>query len=576
MASSSSSPPMREGRASKLSYPPSPPRSSRSSSDSDSSLRRLELAEGPEPLLTRHARSNTLSTPIFEFHPELLPLSLSESQERSADAPAEKTVGLIKGIGLVVGLQIGSGIFSSPGVVAANVNSVGAALSVWAAGGLLAWSGASSFAELGSAIPLNGGAQAYLAYAYNPLVSYLYAWTAISTLKPGGNAIIALIFGEYMNRLFFHATRADVAPDAIPAWAIKLTACAAILIVTALCAASSRLGTSAMVVFTTVKIAALLAITVLGLVKLLQGHESPALREPLFEGTTHNPSSFALALYSALWAFDGWDQANYIGGELINPGKTFPRVIHTSMTLVMFLFLAANLSYFVLLDKATVARSNTVALDFGRALMGPVGAIIFSGMVAFSCIGALNGAAFTTSRLIYVAGREGFLPAIFGRLNGRTKTPVNALILQALLTIIFILVGGGFRSLVNFYSVANWLFLGLTVMGVVVLRIKEPTLERPYKTFITTPLLFSAVALFLLCMPIVAAPLEALAAFAFILVGVPLYFLTQKPTAGGDNAWAVASSWVTSFFSQNSARRRGGYTNVSQGEDTVEMSRTYR
>ncbi|KZV91044.1 hypothetical protein EXIGLDRAFT_694047, partial [Exidia glandulosa HHB12029] len=163
MASSSSSPPMREGR--------------------------------PEPLLTRHARSNTLSTPIFEFHPELLPLSLSESQERSADAPAEKTVGLIKGIGLVVGLQIGSGIFSSPGVVAANVNSVGAALSVWAAGGLLAWSGASSFAELGSAIPLNGGAQAYLAYAYNPLVSYLYAWTAISTLKPGGNAIIALIFG---------------------------------------------------------------------------------------------------------------------------------------------------------------------------------------------------------------------------------------------------------------------------------------------------------------------------------------------------------------------------------------------
>lgn len=167
---------------------------------------------------------------------------------------------------------------SSPGVVAENVGSVGAALATWLAAGILAWSGASSFAELGSAIPLNGGAQAYLAYAYNPLVSYLYAWTAISALKPGGNAIIALIFGcvrplfpfppgaqtalhatnrEYMNRLFFHATRADLPPDAIPDWAIKLTACAAILVVTALCAASSKLGTSAMVVFTTVKIAAL-------------------------------------------------------------------------------------------------------------------------------------------------------------------------------------------------------------------------------------------------------------------------------------------------------------------------------
>lgn len=526
--------------------------------------------------MARHTRLNSLSTPLFEFHRELLPLSLSEAQDSAADKPAEKTVGLVKGIGLVVGLQIGSGIFSSPGVVLANVNSVGAALTTWTVAGLLAWTGASSFAELGSAIPLNGGAQAYLAYAYNPLLSYLYAWTAISALKPGGNAIIALIFGEYMNRLFFHATRADLPPDAIPDWAIKVTACVAMILVSTLCAISSKLGTGAAVVFTTVKVAVLLAISIMGLVKLGQGQMSPALREPLFEGTTHNPSSFALALYSGLWAFDGWDQANYVGGELVNPGKNFPRVIHTSMIVVVFLFLSANLSYFVLLDKATVAASNTVALDFGRALFGPVGAIVFAAMVAFSCIGALNGASFTNSRLIYVAGREGFLPAVFGHLNGRTKTPLNALILQALLTIVFILVGGGFRSLVNFYSVANWLFLFLTVMGVVVLRVKEPTLERPYKTFITTPLLFSAVALFLLCMPIVAAPLEALAAFGFILAGVPLYLVTQKPVAGGDNAWAVVSSWVASFFSQRWARARGGYANLSQGDDHVEMSSTYR
>ena len=110
-----------------------------------------------------------------------------------------------------------------------------------------------------------------------------------------------------------------------------------------------------------------------------------------------------------------------------------------------------------------MARSNTVALDFGRAIMGPTGAIAFAGMVAFSCIGALNGAAYTTSRLIYVAGKDGFLPSVFGRLSSRTKTPVNALALQAILTIVFIIFGGGFRSLVNFYSVANWLFLGLTV-----------------------------------------------------------------------------------------------------------------
>ena len=130
----------------------------------------------------------------------------------------------------------------------------------------------SSFAELGSAIPLSGGAQAYLAYAYHPIVSYLYAWTAISTLKPGGNAIIALIFGwvvwrnaaphdlitifsrEYLNRLFYHATSADAAPDEIPQWAIKFTASAAVAMITIICAASPKLATRVAVLFTSVKV----------------------------------------------------------------------------------------------------------------------------------------------------------------------------------------------------------------------------------------------------------------------------------------------------------------------------------
>jgi amino acid transporter len=130
----------------------------------------------------------------------------------------------------------------------------------------------SSFAELGSAIPLSGGAQAYLAYAYHPIVSYLYAWTAISTLKPGGNAIVALIFGyvvrqsaethnlmsafsrEYLNRLLYHATSAEAAPDEIPQWAIKLTASVAIVVITIICAASPKLATRVAMLFTSVKV----------------------------------------------------------------------------------------------------------------------------------------------------------------------------------------------------------------------------------------------------------------------------------------------------------------------------------
>lgn len=144
-------------------------------------------------------------------------------------------------------------VSSSPGVIVANTQSVGASLIVWLVSGLLAWTGASSFAELGSAIPLNGGAQAYLAYAYNPLVSYLFAWTAITALKPGGNGVIALIFAEYINRVFWHMTGEDASLDAIPEWSIKLTACLAIAFVTLLCIATRRLGTRTAVVLTTIK-----------------------------------------------------------------------------------------------------------------------------------------------------------------------------------------------------------------------------------------------------------------------------------------------------------------------------------
>lgn len=162
---------------------------------------------------------------------------------------------------------------SSPGIVVANTHTVGASLAVWLASGILGWTGASSFAELGSAIPQDGGAQAYLAYAYGPLVAYLFAWTAIVALRPGiylctktffppvlnnsilgGNAVISLIFAEYLNRIFFHSTRAEISPDDIPTWAIKLTASLAVLVVAAFCVWNRQLGARAAVVFTSVKV----------------------------------------------------------------------------------------------------------------------------------------------------------------------------------------------------------------------------------------------------------------------------------------------------------------------------------
>jgi len=197
---------------------------------------------------------------------------------------------------------------------------------------------------------------------------------------------------------------------------------------------------------------------------------------------------------------------------------------------------------------------------------------VFAFMVAFSCFGALNGSAFTSAHLIAVAGREHYLPAWFGKLHSTRKTPVNAMCLHAVLTIVFISVGGGFRSLINFAVVASWAFYFLTVLGLVILRIKEPMLERPYKTWIITPLIFCAVAIFLLCMPIIAAPLEALAVLGFVSAGIPLYYITHR------NNPDVQIPRVFTIFASLWARLRGrpvaaaGWQAVATDGDELEMS----
>ncbi|RSH93948.1 hypothetical protein EHS25_006601 [Saitozyma podzolica] len=525
--------------------PPSPPSRAISPSTARSpsiSLRQLELTEsfphdGPgdldpdRPSLGRIHRSSTItSLGGFDFREGLLPLTLS-GEDAAEHHGEEKHVGMLHAMGLVVGMQVGSGIFSSPGVVVAEVGSVGASLVIWVVSGLLAWTGASSFAELGCAIPLSGGAQAYLAYAFGPMSSYLYTWSAVSTLKPGSAAIISLIFGEYVNRMIYHAVSSD--PDVVvPEWTFKVTAVIAILAVSVLNLVSRTMGTTFSVITTSIKIGSLVFVFVLGIIFLVRHGPGPSLSgSSIFEGTSGQVGSYAIALYSGLWAFDGWDQCNFVAGEMTNPNRDLPMAVHSSMLTVLTLFVGANLAYFVVLDPQTVASSNTVALDFGRVVIGKLGAVVFSALVAISCFGALSNGFYTTARLIYAASRDHFLPEVFSRLHQRRRTPDNAMALQAGLTIFYVVFGGGFRTLLNFFSVTSWAFYLLTVLGLLVLRVKEPHLDRPYRTFIITPIIFCAVAAFLLLMPIFAAPGEALAAFLFISIGVPMYYLTARSRA---------------------------------------------
>jgi amino acid transporter len=566
--------------ASLASSEPDERRTSQSSSISGiASSRKLSL-ENDDPLDSAnpagsarriaHGRSYSISS-AFDFAPALFPLSATQGGYAPLGAPSSlslerhpgglesgnlerhKTLTYLNGMSLIVGLIIGSGIFSSPGLVSSHAGSPGASLIVWTLAGVLAWTGAASYAELGGAIPLNGGSQIYLAKIFGELAGFLFTWCAVMVLKPGGSAIIAIIFGEYLVRAFIGAEVETINP-----WINKGAAIGCIVVVTLVNSISTKLATRISDMFMFLKFVALLAVTVLGIVVAATGlsfkHEPNQewKSHGWFSGTSKDITDWAVAVYAGLWAFDGWDNTNYVTGEFKNPTRDLARVIHTAMPLVLLSYLLANVAYFFVLPKAVIDHSNTVAVLFGAEIFGPLGALVLALIVSASCFGALNATTFTSSRLVYVAGKEGYLPAVFGQIGignteinlGRLRkrswlvktvarvfgdegnlgfTPINAMVLNGTLCIGYIVVGE-FEALITFSGVAGYTFYFLTVLGLIVLRINQPNLERPYRTWITTPIIFCCVSLFLVSRAVIARPLQTLIVLAFIVSGVPVYF----------------------------------------------------
>lgn len=219
-----------------------------------------------------------------------------------------KSLTYLNGLSLVIGLIVGSGIFSSPSQVSTNAGSPGASLIVWAVAGILAWTGAASYAELGGAIPLNGGAQAYLSMIFGDLAGFLFTWCAVFVLKPGSSGIVAIIFGEYV-------VRAAIGADAENAsgWINKGVALAGLALVTLLNCISTKLAMRMSNLFLFLKFLALIGIAVTGVIVAATGfswHGKASTdwkTTSWFHNTSTDPSGWAVALYGGLWAFDGWD-----------------------------------------------------------------------------------------------------------------------------------------------------------------------------------------------------------------------------------------------------------------------------
>ncbi|XP_076032326.1 L-type amino acid transporter sobremesa isoform X6 [Oratosquilla oratoria] len=440
----------------------------------------------------------------------------------------QRRVGLISGVALIVGTMIGSGIFVSPKGLLQRTESVGLSLVVWAACGVLSLLGALSYAELGTLVAESGGEYAYFNEAfhrsrpsktwYGPVPAFLFSWVSILLLKPSGLAIIALTCAEYSSRLFILGG----SDCHIPGVSVKLLASCVIVLITFINSYSVNLATKVQNIFTAAKLVAIVIIVVGGMIKLAQGNTQ--YLEKGFEGSTTSAGNIATAFYSGLWAYDGWNNLNYVTEELKNPYKNLPRAIIIGLPLVTVCYLLVNVSYLAVMSTEELLSSETVAVKFGGEIVGRAGEVIMVIAVAFSTFGAANGSAFTSGRLCFVAAREGHMVDVLSYVHTKKLTPSPALLFNAAIALVMV-VPSNIGSLIDFFGFTAWIFYGGAMLALIVMRFTKKDSKRPYKVPIIIPIVVLIMSFFLVVLPIIDSPqIEYLYATLFIVAGLIFYF----------------------------------------------------
>jgi basic amino acid/polyamine antiporter, APA family len=430
--------------------------------------------------------------------------------EAATDSRLPRRLGLGSALAVVMGSMIGSGIFRVPGAVAADTGTIGAMMLAWVVAGLVTLCGALALAEVAALFPRVGGIYVYLHAAYGRLTAFLFGWL-ILIISPALNGAVALVFGEYVGRLL-----SLTAPQA------RLTAAAAIVVVATSNYRSVRYGAAIQQLTTAAKVTAILALTVAAFVAGQGGsanwHSEAGLAPRTWGG-------FGLALVAVLWAYNGWQDVTYVGGEVREPQRTLPRAILGGTFAVMLIYLAINAAYLHVLSVGGMADSPLVAAEVAVRLVGRAGDAAIAALVCVSTFGTLNGGLLVFPRIFFAMADDGLFFRKVAAVHPRFGTPHVAIVLSAVLAVGYLSLRS-FEQLIEIAVLGQLPFWALGVGAVLVLRRTLPGLPRPYRSpgYPIVPLLFIAAMLALLANSLREHPESTAWTLGAVLAGIPVYF----------------------------------------------------
>lgn len=475
----------------------------------------------------------------------------NSSEELSDNSMQPRSIDLRGGVMMIVSLMIGSGIFTFAGEIHGLVNSTGIALSIWLASGMLALTGALCYAELGTMIPGSGGEAQYLSRGFGPLFTYLFDWTSILILKPGTVALMLLSFSQYAIELIKVLGSLTYFDDEVvlAVW-VKALACVGCIGVTALSAYSHRWSNRILDALTWSKVIALGLIIGGGalfcMIKDTSIFSQNVLTSP-FSETIPTPETekfnyaallgcLVKALCAGLWGFEGWNNLNIVSGDLKNPKRNLPLAIWISIGSVLSLYLATLLAYYCVIPASTFMKSKTVGLVFGKTVVKAlisekfdwIGAALLAAAIMGSTFSAALSSMVTSTEIIVLSANNGNIPAAFGVMDKNTGTAFNAYVMQGVLSVILTVIFSD--DLVTLYTFPTWIFYTLCAIVLLRLRFTAPKLERPYRVFISTPILFLVACALLIGSLTYKETMNVAVSLLVIFAGIPVYYLYTSKT----------------------------------------------
>jgi basic amino acid/polyamine antiporter, APA family len=418
---------------------------------------------------------------------EMQPMAAQQDNPSSIAAAPRAVLGLREATALIVGVVIGAGVFKAPSMVAGMTGDTGWMFAAWILGGAVSLIGALCYAELTTAYAHAGGDYHFLHRAYGKSVSFLFGWARFSVITTGSIALLAFVFGDYMNQVL----PLDIGG---PSSGVVLYAASAILILSWINLRNIRTGMLTQTCLTALEIGGLLAIVAAAFF-LSDGASHP----PVAALTpSAMPASFGLAMVFVLLTYGGWNEAAYISAEMKGGRHNMVKALTLSILIITLLYLLVTWAYWKGLGLDGMARSDAIAADLMHEMLGPAGKKLISILVAIAAITSINATMIVGARTSYAMGRDWPVLRKLGVWDGGRDTPANAMRIQCIVALLLIVVGAltgsGFKSMVEFTAPVFWLFFLLSGLSLFVLRVREPATERPFKVpmYPLLPLLFCA------------------------------------------------------------------------------------